>query len=393
MLRRESEGLTIGAFLTAASCTASSITGSRLDLWPSTRRFFLFRTRPCTRTLATGPTTKVDDYHPVYFIGMPDGGIAYNGDVNNKLGERALCVRTVINREQSPVTPRYRYAESSNASAIDTWTSLQWQVPVPDITYLYNEQALANQYCKDLRLDGHADWRLPHNKESVAMMDERRAGPCVDVSIFPQPYNGWVWNSNTNWFFGSSFGWAWSSSDGVSYVQTSPGNMRCVRTLGLNVPCTTTPPAVAPPQPCTIGCCGGSGNTKSLVRFVLTEDYSKFQCSDWLSSVTVSAGSAVTACTISNTPGIVTVDVEMDPASAKTIFSKASAGNLGVSGVKSVIDPTTGRSYEESGGLSGGAIAGIVIAVLVVVAVAAVVAILVARSKAGTDHYQAMSSA
>jgi hypothetical protein len=318
----------------------------------------------------------------VYFIGMADGGLAYATYVNNANGERARCVRSVINRETSATISRFHYANGEKLSAVDTWTNLQWQVTVTDLVFQWNEQAKAVQFCKDLHLDGAADWRLPTNKESVSMMDERRAGPCVDISIFPQQYNGWLWNSNPNLFFGASWGWAWSSSDGVNYVQSSPGQMRCVRTPGATTtPCSIATLASLPQQPCALGCCGGNPDTKVLVRLVLAVEYSQFQCADWLES----ARSALTNFTLCSTSvgdakGLVAVSFEMEPSDAQAVFDKAKQGTLAIPLLKSVVDPTTGATFQPSG-LSGGAIAGIVIALLVVAAAVAVVLVLVYRHK------------
>eukprot|EP01121_Diplochlamys_sp_Union-15-3_P022611 TRINITY_DN9691_c0_g1_i1.p1 TRINITY_DN9691_c0_g1~~TRINITY_DN9691_c0_g1_i1.p1 ORF type:complete len:134 (+),score=25.13 TRINITY_DN9691_c0_g1_i1:3-404(+) len=86
-------------------------------------------------------------------------------------------------------------------------------------------------YCEDLVLDGYDDWRLPNNKEMNSFMDESRAGPAYNISVFPhdKDSNNWWWCSNNNVAFGNNYWWGWSGGDGTSYVNVSPGLARCVR--------------------------------------------------------------------------------------------------------------------------------------------------------------------
>ena len=191
-----------------------------------------------------------------------DGGITYNGDVASAPSQRARCVRTVINKQP----PWDRFALSaSGESALDHYTGLVWQVD-PDKTEYSNSQGAtpAIAVCDSLSLDGYTDWRLPTNKEMASFMDESRAGPAWNISIFPNfnGANGWWWSSNYNVPFGTLW-WAWSGSDGVSYVNVSPGRGRCVR----GPDAVNAPPAPPAPPPKAGGGGGLSTGAKVGIAF------------------------------------------------------------------------------------------------------------------------------
>jgi hypothetical protein len=55
------------------------------------------------------------------------------------------------------------------------------------------EEAL--QYCEDLQLAGHSDWKLPSNKEMTSIVDLTRQKPALDAEVFPgTDYKAFYWS-------------------------------------------------------------------------------------------------------------------------------------------------------------------------------------------------------
>lgn len=89
--------------------------------------------------------------------------------------------------------------QGSGEAALDHYTGLVWQVNTLDTVYPADTGATpAIEYCEDLVLNGQDDWRLPNNKEMSSFMDESRAGPAWNVTVFPnfQGATGWWWCGN-----------------------------------------------------------------------------------------------------------------------------------------------------------------------------------------------------
>lgn len=104
----------------------------------------------------------------------------------------------------------------------DNWTQLVWQQPIEAMTY---DLADATQYCADLSLAGHDDWRLPSPWELMTLFDFRRPGfPSVDTAAFPgTPDDNPYWTS-------SAWGVRFSDDpEAEEYAQSAPLYARCVR--------------------------------------------------------------------------------------------------------------------------------------------------------------------
>jgi hypothetical protein len=55
------------------------------------------------------------------------------------------------------------------------------------------EEAL--QYCEDLQLAGHGDWKLPSNKEMTSIVDLTKQKPALDAEVFPDTdYKAFYWS-------------------------------------------------------------------------------------------------------------------------------------------------------------------------------------------------------
>ena len=114
-----------------------------------------------------------------------------------------------------------------NTTVIDTTTQLQWQREDDDMARTWDD---AWQYCVDLDLGGHQDWRLPRIKELQSIVDYGQASaPLIEGEAFP--------NTNSSYWSASSrartSGSAWrvflSSGNVNSSFKTELSYVRCVR--------------------------------------------------------------------------------------------------------------------------------------------------------------------
>ncbi len=85
----------------------------------------------------------------------------------------------------------------------DTRTGLIWEqktdYATPDLrdkNLTYNwQQAL--EYCNDLNLGGHTDWRLPSIKELASLVDLSRNNPAIDPIFEQYTVTSYYWSSTT----------------------------------------------------------------------------------------------------------------------------------------------------------------------------------------------------
>jgi hypothetical protein len=88
--------------------------------------------------------------------------------------------------------PEERFADNGDGTVTDHCTGLTWQKETPPETYTW-EQAL--QYCENLDLAGHADWRLPNLRELQSIVDYSRYDPSIDPVFGTE--SSWYWSSST----------------------------------------------------------------------------------------------------------------------------------------------------------------------------------------------------
>ena len=85
----------------------------------------------------------------------------------------------------------------------DSATGLTWATTPGYVTIWQN----AVKYCRDLRLEGHADWRLPDIEQLGAIYKESVPGP-IKSTVPIEGREGWFWsatldpeNHSSAWFF------------------------------------------------------------------------------------------------------------------------------------------------------------------------------------------------
>lgn len=74
----------------------------------------------------------------------------------------------------------------------DTSTGLEWQAVAFEKKMTWKE---ADQACRELRLGGHSDWRLPTRVELLTLVDDTRHSPAIDTDAFPNTPSDWFWTS------------------------------------------------------------------------------------------------------------------------------------------------------------------------------------------------------
>ncbi len=118
-------------------------------------------------------------------------------------------------------------ARTDHVAVIDHSTGLMWSVEslgsTEDADDGINQEACAKR-CSELRLLGHADWRLPTRSELTALIDDTRHEPAIDTALFPRVKSRWHWTS-TPCAWSSAAAWLVLFFDGgVSYFHRSYGN-------------------------------------------------------------------------------------------------------------------------------------------------------------------------
>jgi len=122
---------------------------------------------------------------------------------------------------------RHSYDTQTAGVVVDRVTGLMWQRRLPDQFLSWDK---AQRACKDLRLAGHDDWRLPSRIELVSLLDTTRTQPSIDIDVFPLTPSDWFWTSsraaddpNAAWYVYFYFGYP--KTDDV----TNSFSVRCVR--------------------------------------------------------------------------------------------------------------------------------------------------------------------
>jgi len=110
----------------------------------------------------------------------------------------------------------------------DTVTNLQWQDNA-DAKNITKSWLGAINYCENLTLAGHSDWRLPNINELKSINDRSKRNPSV-VNGFTNISSSYYWSSTTNedggfdaWIVNFYFGFVGNGYKDNNYY------VRCVR--------------------------------------------------------------------------------------------------------------------------------------------------------------------
>jgi len=111
----------------------------------------------------------------------------------------------------------------------DNVTGLVWQDDTAAASTSLAWQG-AIDYCTALELGGYTDWRLPTAMELLAIVDNGRFGPTIDMSKFVNTLTGDYWSATTN-AANTSYAWIVLFYVGHShnYTKTDTYYVRCVR--------------------------------------------------------------------------------------------------------------------------------------------------------------------
>ncbi|MBF0468950.1 MAG: DUF1566 domain-containing protein [Desulfamplus sp.] len=112
---------------------------------------------------------------------------------------------------------------------IDLTTGLMWEQATGDNgNMMIWEEAL--DYCENLTLGGHADWRLPTVKELRTIVDYTRKSPAINKDIFFDAETSFYWSSTTDSTNTANiWGIYFVSGVGISGVKDNISHVRAVR--------------------------------------------------------------------------------------------------------------------------------------------------------------------
>ena len=88
------------------------------------------------------------------------------------------------------------YTDLGNGVVRDNVSGLEWQQETAPGTYTWDK---AINYCENLTLGGHSDWRLPTIKELSTLVDSSTPspGPTINTTFFPNTKASYYWSSTT----------------------------------------------------------------------------------------------------------------------------------------------------------------------------------------------------
>ena len=125
------------------------------------------------------------------------------------------------------VTNPMSFARNGDGTVTDNMTGLVWQRQDDNVKRSWDE---AVEYCEDLILAEHTDWRLPDEYELQGIVDYGRKIPAIDTTYFPGTAASEYWSSSA---FAYDLDFIWSVKFDFGSIRYgskgSPGYVRCVR--------------------------------------------------------------------------------------------------------------------------------------------------------------------
>ena len=169
-------------------------------------------------------TTYAAYMHNARGVYFNDGQILYRDKKNSGY---VRCVRFADNRIsiQKP-----GFVRSSGHTVTDTEKGLMWQDD-KDAKRVKKNWSDAIDYCENLTLANHSDWRLPNYNELESMVEYGRNKPAVN-QIFHNKRNNHYWSSTTSVHY-TNTAWGIYFGNGCCYWYNKSGKhyVRCVRSL------------------------------------------------------------------------------------------------------------------------------------------------------------------
>jgi hypothetical protein len=119
------------------------------------------------------------------------------------------------------------YSEYSTNIIKDNYTELLWEKKVIYQKYKWKN---AQQYCKNLTVDGYKGWRLPSKKELLSLVDRTKQNPAIDTDYFNIRKKDFYWTS-TKYPHGVDKAWAIDFTYGEDMQKhiNSTFYIRCVK--------------------------------------------------------------------------------------------------------------------------------------------------------------------
>jgi hypothetical protein len=138
-------------------------------------------------------TARADDSSKVWVVNT-GGGIGAHAKLESLSagGDRPIHVRCVRGASLFATEPILQRSE--NGMVTDIQTGLIWQVAAPEQRMTW-ESAL--EYCSQLRLGGHTDWRLPNIRELRSLSNDQFVSPSLDPTFFSNARADACWSSTT----------------------------------------------------------------------------------------------------------------------------------------------------------------------------------------------------
>ena len=113
------------------------------------------------------------------------------------------------------------FIDNKDGTVTDLTTGLMWQQEAPT-NEMYWEGAI--EYCENLDLAGHKDWRLPTVKELFSLINLDKYDPAINTDYFPDTKSSYYWSSTTNanytgnaWHVGFYYGYVNYRNKSVAY--------------------------------------------------------------------------------------------------------------------------------------------------------------------------------
>ena len=117
---------------------------------------------------------------------------------------------------------------NNKAIIIDHETGLVWQDDA-EVKITQKKWKNAIKYCKDLKLSGYSDWRLPTKTEFLTIIDYGRYNPAIKKKF--KNVNSKIYWTNSEYKSDVSHAWFVELFYGYEYYyyKTSAYSVRCVR--------------------------------------------------------------------------------------------------------------------------------------------------------------------